>query len=254
MPYTRKTNRRYSRKKPTTKRPSTKSTTTTKRTFRRAKPQKQPFSHHEYTNMKYQYNNDLQTNATVNLSGTEFPFFLNDINRPYFAQTAGDKLPSGHVQYTNVFNKFKVNAAKITFEMNPNMTGKQLTLLMQLNNSSNYYQAIQGVSAQSVSGYQNTWTYIIPSDKKFKFTKYVSIQKLEALTSLQFKADLDKYCGTPTSNNTLIASYGPKKPITFKFSLINETDATVVSVPFEIKIDYYCQWYDRQRLPQSQTY
>lgn len=251
MPYKKRTtNRRkkYSKSKP---KPYAKRRTSKKRSS--LPPKKQPFSHYERTNMKYQYNNDLVSYTTQNISGTEFAFSLNDINRPYYSQASGDYLPMGHSQYRAVFNRFKVYSAKVQLTMNPNMTGKQLTLLVMLNNSQNIANTVQNVNATSQSGLQNTWTYVLPSDKKFKWSKYISMTSLESLKRNQFDADLLLYHGTPTNSAALIPTSGPSRKPTFKFSLINETDNTAVTIPFEVNINYYTTWYDRHRMTQSTT-
>lgn len=216
-------------------------------------PKKQPFSHYERTNMKYTYNNDLVSSTTQNLSGTEFAFSLNDINKPYYNQASGDYLPMGHSQYRAVFNKFKVYSTKLDLVFNPNMTGKQVTLLVMLNSSQNLANTVQNVNAQSNTGLQRVWTYVLPTDKKFKFSKYVSITALESIKKNQFDCDLTYYHGTPTNSAALINASGPARKPTFKFSLINETDNVAVQIPFEMNISYYTTWYDRHRMPQSQT-
>lgn len=236
-------NKRYSRKK---KAPY--------RSKAQLPPKKQPFSSHvEKTNMKYRYNNDIPSGGAVSVSGLESAYLLNDINRPRLNQTTLDYLPMGHDQYTSVFNKFKVNSAAIELVINPNTTTKQCTLLIQLNSSSRYTNTVQGVSAASTSGLQNTWTYALPIDKEFKWKKYVSFQSLESLMPLQYKADFTHYIGTPTPSvtNAGNVAYRPQKIPSFKFSLINETDNTIVQIPFEVNINYYTTWYDRKRLPQS---
>jgi len=254
MPYIRKTTRitKYTKRK--SRKPSSFRKKTYKRkSYNRSKPKKQPFSHYERTSLKYMFNNDLATNSSVNSAGNEYAFILNAINQPFNNQAVADFLPQGFDQYAPVFNKYKVYAAKINFEMYPNTTGKQITLVLQLNNSANFTNIIQGKTAQSQTGFQNTWTYTIPTDKKFKFTKYVPIHAIEAITRNQFDSDLSYYDGVPNSSIAALTANIPLKRVTFKAALINETDSTAVSIPMEINIQYYTTFYDRKRLSQSNS-
>lgn len=219
---------------------------------KRAGVKKQPFKHRDYSNLLYENANNVDSSTTRYVAGNTLRFYLNKLTQPYYGQIVADPLPQGYDQYEIAFSYYKVHGAYIELEISPNTSGKQVTLLLSTGNSVSTL-SLSGQTEQSVGGLQRVWEYPLPTDKPFKFKKFVSIAAIEALKKAQFEGDIGFYMGQMISSAATLNSVGPIRKIDFQFAIINNTDTTAVSLPYHLKIYYYSEFTDRKRLPQSYT-
>lgn len=217
------------------------------RKLRTKKVKSQPMSTYGYAKLKYQYANNLTSSATQYDCGTRQMFRLNDINRPYVGQAAGDSLPENHYNYLQFFTNFKVTAAKVHIEIAPTNITKNTTLVIFQMRSTNTFD-ITNLTVKEIQHLDHLWTYQLSPDKPFKFNRYIPIHAVEGLTVRQLKDDFTFYQGqiTATIANANTAAYYPARIPTLCMCLINNTDASVASVPYEIDITYYTAFTQRK--------
>lgn len=217
------------------------------------KIQTQPLTKSFYA-LKYTDNNDLLSSTTQYNTGNELVYTVNAINRPNYNQTVLDYLPQGFNQLAEAFGEYKVYAAKIKLEVSPNISGKDIDLVIQLNNYANILRNIQSQTVGAASsGKRNTWVYKLPTDKKFVFEKFVKVHELEGISKTALSADFTQYLGKVNNSAASISTTVPARQLTFKFALANNTDTSAAKVSYEMRIDYYTKFSDRKGLTQSST-
>lgn len=215
----------------------------------------QPFGRTEYAKLGYDWADNLISGTTQYQAGTREGHYINDLNRPYLNQAAGDPLPAGYDTYNGYFNNFKVYQCDVDLTIAPNTSGKDITLMVQINNSntdtSNY--SLTGTTELTNSGKVNTWFYQLPTDKPFKFKRKCDISKLDGITLEQLRNDLTVYVGTLNSSIASAGAAAPVRELYIQYALVNNTDATAVSLPINAKLHYYSQFTTRSRTALSQS-
>lgn len=239
-------------KKKTVTTVTAKATTTGSKAYQSSSIKKQPFKHNEWANLKYNWADKITSSATQYTSGSQELWNLNAVNKPYMAQSTGDPIPSGLTYYSGLFSKYKVHGTAIKLQMHPNKTGKDLTLLIMANNDTNN-QTVGGKTELGIAGFQRVWTYPLPTDKPFVWKKYYPTYALEAISKRQFNADITYYEGIPYYSAAVQDTGIPLRLTTFSIALINNTDATAVSVDFELDLQYYTNFTGRQRITGQTT-
>lgn len=243
---------KYSKKKSTTKKDTVQKVQIEKKQFK-ATVKRGMFRNREYAMLRYVDNGNLQSAVTQYRTGSILGYMLNGINTPNIAQIVGDHLPQGYACYNGIFGQAKVKKCKVKLEIAPNTTGKQLQLVVALNNAQDLASNIYPVPNQTAdfsgtSQRRNVWTYPLPVDKKFTFNRFIKIADLQSISKSQFDNNIDDFTTVMT---TVLGALGsvPAKRCDIRFGIINNTDGTAVDLPYEIETHYYTEFFDRTREP-----
>lgn len=206
------------------------------------------FRDREVRTLRYSNSDNFVTALNRYKTGIREYFRLNDINRPLFAQAVDDALPTNFGVFDQFFDKFKVHEAYIKLDVSPNITGKNVEIVIQYLNSAND-KDITGLELNDLVGTRHLLHYNLPTDKKFTFKKKIRVCDIEGIKPTQFDADLSNYTGQLTTSASLAGTvdYRPKNPCDLVICLINNSDNTIVEIPFTLTIDYKTEFFGREK-------
>lgn len=191
--------------------------------------------------MRYTRAEGISTAATQNMFGENRLFLLNAIYAPKVSVPAFRV--QGYDQIANIYGKYKVFGAKVRIVWtNPSLDGIIVGHRPAQHDNTDY------LSSEYVGpAAMKRWTCLKEINDSGKqtvtYTRYFDVAKMEGLTKLQHRADLDDYCAGIASN--------PSKAPYLEICAANTKDATGATIFYTITIDYYCQLYDKKILSNS---
>lgn len=212
------------------------------------------FKDREVRTLRWAYANNISSSATQYQTGIRSMVYLNDINSPLNGQASGDYLPVGHSNYTSYFTYFKVRKCRVHIEVAPmTSVSTNCTLVIQLVDSSGSSYDITGKQIDAIANMKYIWTYQIDTSKGFKFNRNIDIAKIESLTYSQFNNEISAYRGTLTASAASISASAPARRLSLALCLINNTAAASFTIPYEIELNYECEFMGRKPNTISQT-
>lgn len=213
-----------------------------------------PFPPMVIKRLPYHYANNVVSSTTQYNTGTRSLFYINDTNRPLWNQASTDFLPVGYDTYMLYYQYFKVRSARIHIEIAPTNITQNCTLVIYVMNSSNSID-ITNKQIDEIAALDNLWTYQLSPDKPFKFNRTIDIAKLEGLTQRQMSSDIINYKGqlTLSAGQAATATYTPPRNCQLALCLINNTNTTAISIPYELDITYNTQFFGKKSQSNSRS-
>lgn len=199
-----------------------------------------PFGPVKFCKMHYTETFGL-TAGTFGAIGTEVIYGLNNLYDPNYSGTGHQ--PYGRDQVAALYQKYIVNAVKIDITFtNPSEDGLVAAAMIQPSGASyamtgKYQDAVREAPGSCLRPINNTGKQVS------KVVQYVSLQKLNGLSKVQWNTQLDTFGAaagsSPTSLSYLRVAVGSDS---------GNTGGTLIG---RVTLTFYCKWYERIVLGQS---
>lgn len=202
--------------------------------------QAQPFTNIKRCSVVYAGEHTIFS-GVAGLFGTEVKYSLNGL---FDVDISGvGHQPMGFDQLMAIYSKYKVNRAKVIIQWS-DPSGDGLTIGHKLN-TINDASVLGGMSLNKARELTTVRTKPISDSGSQRViqTFTMPMNQLMQVTKLQFDANSKDYTGSSGAN--------PIESPTISLACINTRDATNISILCNIKIVFYCQFYQRKTLGQS---
>lgn len=198
-----------------------------------------PYPRSAFLRLKYHRIGDISSVTTQNVFGSKITFHLNDLLVPKIGQAAGDPLPYGTTQLSEMYRKYRVYGVKyhIIFS-DGSADGIECAIYAR---GSKETHTIDSAALSNVLQLRNVRTSMLNNtgEQERHMRGYIDIRKIEGTTKYRLSAD-DAYEGDITSSLS-----GPSLSPTLEIAIANRTaDATARTCRFQVFLEYLTRLYE----------
>lgn len=184
---------------------------------------------------------DVLSVGAVGVFGTEKIFRLNSLYDPDYSGTGHQ--PYGFDQLAGLYRKYMVNAIKISIVFDdPDQDSLVVAVQLQPSSSS---QTLTGSDADAVKERPMAVTRCINNtgSQIVRVNQYMTMSKIEGISPLQWKTQMDQYGALATANPTLTPY--------IRLAVGNVRSSGSGTIVARTTLTFYTKWWDRIGQAQS---